>query len=163
MAAAKPPVPVRAGQIWADTHYGSKGRTVRILEVDSARALVEVATDATGPGAAKAVGRRRRVLYDHRGLRGYRLVNEGEQAPTRRTAEEDRALHAHVATLRRVKLTLNENEIWVLYRLVVAERSDDRPTLLPDLPEELEHAMGMALAKLSSAQLDLNTPKEGDI
>lgn len=76
MASRKPPVPVWPGQIWADTYHGSKGRTVRVVEVDSARALIEVATNATGAGAAQTVGRRSRVLYDDRGIRGYRLVAE---------------------------------------------------------------------------------------
>lgn len=71
------------------------------------------------------------------------------------TADEDRAWLEHVRTLRRKKLIFNEDEIWVLYRLIVAERSSDTPTLLPDLPPELNYAMGMALAKLSEAHLDL--------
>lgn len=78
------------------------------------------------------------------------------------TATEANALFEHVRSLRRVKLTLNEDQIWVLYRLIVAERSSDRPTLLPDLPFELDHALGMALATLSDAQLKLNAPKDGD-
>lgn len=74
MTPAKKPIPVVPGQIWADAYHGSKGRTVRVIELDSARALVEVVANATGAGAASTVGRQRRVLYDHRGLRGYRLV-----------------------------------------------------------------------------------------
>lgn len=76
------------------------------------------------------------------------------------TSAEDRAWLEHVRTLRRKKLVFSEDEIWVLYRLIVAERSSDKPTLLPDLPPELNHAMGMALAKLSDAHLDLTTPAE---
>jgi hypothetical protein len=76
MTPVKKPIPVRPGQIWADAYHGSRGRTVRIVEVDSARALVEVATNATGAGAANTIGRRSRVLYDDRGLRGYRLVTD---------------------------------------------------------------------------------------
>lgn len=78
MATPKPPIPVLPGQIWANAHYGSKGRTVRVIEVGSVRALVEVATNATGAGAANTVGRRNRVLYDDRGIRGYRLVADTE-------------------------------------------------------------------------------------
>jgi len=71
------------------------------------------------------------------------------------TPAEDLALHEHVRTLRKVKLTFNEDQIWVLYRLLVAERTTGTPTLLPDLPRELDHAIGMALAKLSHAVLAL--------
>lgn len=78
------------------------------------------------------------------------------------TAAEDRAWLERVRTLRRKKLLFNEDEIWVLYRLIVAERSSNTPTLLPDLTPELDHAMGMALAKLSDAHLDLTAPKEGN-
>jgi hypothetical protein len=74
MTASKPPIPVLPGQIWADTYHGNKGRTVRVVEVDINRAVVEVVTNATGAGAANTIGRRSRVLFDHRGLRGYRLV-----------------------------------------------------------------------------------------
>jgi hypothetical protein len=79
------------------------------------------------------------------------------------TPEEDRALFDHVRTLRRVKVTLNEDEIWVLYQLIVRERSDGGPTLLPGLSREHDHAMGMALAKLSDAHLGLNAPKKGEV
>lgn len=79
------------------------------------------------------------------------------------TATENRALFEHVRALRKVKLTLNENEVWVLYRLLVAERSDDKPTLLPGLSREHDHAMGTALAKLSDAHIGLNAPKEGEV
>lgn len=79
------------------------------------------------------------------------------------TAAEDRSLHEHVRTLRRKKILLNEDEIWVLYRLIVAERSSNTPTLLPDLTPELDHAMGMALAKLSDAHVELTVPKEGNV
>jgi hypothetical protein len=82
---------------------------------------------------------------------------------TERTVTDEQALFESVANLRRVKLTFNENEIWALYRLLVAERSDNRPTLLPDLAPELSHAMGTALAKLSDANLDLSSPKERDV
>lgn len=165
MTARKPPIPVRAGQIWADTYHGSKGRTVRVVETDYRHAIVEVVTNATGPGAANTVGRRNRVLYDDRGIRGYRLVANtgGSATPTARTAAEDRALLEHVATLRRVKVTFNEDEIWALYRLLVAELSTDTPCLLPELHKEHEFAMSAALTKVSDAHMDLTTPKEGEI
>lgn len=76
---------------------------------------------------------------------------------------EERALYEHVRSLRKVKFTFNEDQIWVLYRLLVAERRDDTPSVMPELPLELDHAMGMALAQLSDAHLDLNAPKEGDV
>jgi hypothetical protein len=79
------------------------------------------------------------------------------------TPAEDRALFEHVRSLRKVKFTFNEDQIWVLYRLLVRERSDGAPTLLPGLSREHDHAMGVALAQLSDAYIDLTTPKEGDI
>jgi hypothetical protein len=79
------------------------------------------------------------------------------------TAAENRNLHEHVRSLRKVKLMFNEDQIWVLYRLLVAERSGGVPKLLPDLSRELDHAMGMALAQLSDAYIDLNAPRKGDI
>lgn len=75
------------------------------------------------------------------------------------TPAEDRALHEHVRTLRRIKLTFNEDELWVMYRLLATERTTGSPTLLPDLPRELDHAMGMALAKVSDAVLTLQDRK----
>jgi hypothetical protein len=66
--------PVRPGQVWADAYHGSKGRMVRVVEVDGARAIVEVVANANGAGAANAIGRRSRVLYDDRGIRGYWLA-----------------------------------------------------------------------------------------
>ena len=79
------------------------------------------------------------------------------------TAAEDRSIHDHVRSLRKVKLTFNEDQIWVLYRLLVRERSNGAPTLLPGLSREHDHAMGMALAQLSDAYIDLTTPKEGGV
>jgi hypothetical protein len=79
------------------------------------------------------------------------------------TAAEDRALFEHVRSLRKAKLTFNEDQIWVLYRLLVRERSDGAPTLLPGLSREHDHAMGMALAQLSDAHIDLTAPKEGGV
>lgn len=72
--------PVLVGQIWADKYPGSKGRTVRVVDVDHARATIEVITEAEPhlrwTPAGYTLGRRTRVLHDHRGLRGYRLVTE---------------------------------------------------------------------------------------
>jgi hypothetical protein len=79
------------------------------------------------------------------------------------TAAKNRALIEHVRTLRKVKLTFNEDQIWVLCQLVVAERAGDTPKLLRFLPHELDHALGMALAQLSDAYIALATPKEGDV
>lgn len=79
------------------------------------------------------------------------------------TTAEDRAWLERVRTLRRKKILLNEDEIWALYQLIVAERSSNTPTLLPDLPPHLDRALGMALAKLSDAHLDLNAPKGCDL
>jgi len=79
------------------------------------------------------------------------------------TPAEDRALFEHVHSLRKVKLTLNEDQVWVLYRLLVAEQHDGSPTLLPPLSRELDHAMGMTLAQLSDAYIGLNTPEEGKV
>lgn len=78
------------------------------------------------------------------------------------TVAEENALFDHVRSLRKVKLTFNEDQIWVLYRLVATERATGTPKLLPDLSPELDHAMGMALAQLSDAHMDLTAPKKGD-
>ena len=79
------------------------------------------------------------------------------------TPAEDRALCDRLRTLRKVKLTFNEDQVWVLYRLVAAERTTGTPRPLPDLSPELDHALGMALAQLSDAHMDLTAPKKGDI
>lgn len=77
MTTSKPPVEVRAGQVWADKSRDYKGREVRILELDSIRARVEVVKESDTPWSSRStLGRQSRVLYDHRGLRGYRLVSE---------------------------------------------------------------------------------------
>ena len=163
MGAKKPPVPVRVGQIWADTYYGNKGRTVRVVEMDGARATVEVVACAASAWT-DTIGRRSRVLYGDRGLRGYRLDRDAEATPTPDDrGADDRAWLAHVATLRRVKLTLNEEEIWALYRLAATEMTTTTPCLLLEPHAEHERAMGTALAKLSVAHTDLNAPKAGDI
>jgi len=78
------------------------------------------------------------------------------------TVAEENALFEHVRSLRKVKLTFNEDQVWVLYRLVAAERTTGTPRPLPDLSPELDHALGMALAQLSDAHMDLTTPKKGD-
>jgi hypothetical protein len=71
------PVPVRPGQIWADTDWRNKGRTVRILDVGIRYATYEVATEADAPWTSRStVGRQSRVEYGPRGPRGYRLVSE---------------------------------------------------------------------------------------
>ena len=74
------PIPVRPGQIWADLHPYSKGRTVRVIDVFNGRALVEVVTMCEerfrDRYSSNTIGRRTRVSIDHRGLRGYRLVSE---------------------------------------------------------------------------------------
>lgn len=68
MPTSNPPIKVVPGQIWADKDRRSAGRKVRILEVDGIRyATVQSPT---------GLGRKSRVMYDERGLRGYRLVSE---------------------------------------------------------------------------------------
>ena len=67
---------VKPGQIWADTYYGSKGRTVRVVEVGDTHAQVVVVT----PGESAwsdTTGRKSKVSHqDGRGLRGYKLIAE---------------------------------------------------------------------------------------
>ena len=72
------PIPVRPGQIWADADWRNKGRTVRVIGTDKIRfATYEVVTDPDSPYTMRStIGRWFRVQYDHRGLRGYRLVSE---------------------------------------------------------------------------------------
>lgn len=71
------PGPVRPGQIWADKYPGNKGRTVRVAEVEATHAVVEVATEADNSwSSGNTLGRRTRVGWDRKGLRGYRLVSE---------------------------------------------------------------------------------------
>jgi len=74
------------------------------------------------------------------------------------TVAEERALFERVTTLRRVKITLNEDEVWVLYRLLVQESRT--PSVFPETDTVHRHALGMALAKLSDAHQDLSMPKE---
>lgn len=69
MSAAKPPVKVQPGQVWADKDRRSAGRTVRVLEIDGRHAIVQSPT---------GLGRKSRVLHDENGLRGYRLVTDAE-------------------------------------------------------------------------------------
>jgi hypothetical protein len=69
---AVPTIKVVPGQIWADKDRRSTGRTVQILEVDGIRyAIVQSPT---------GLGRRSRVQYDERGLRGYRLVSQPKES-----------------------------------------------------------------------------------
>lgn len=71
MTTRKPTIKVVPGQIWADKDPRSAGRKVRVLEVDGVRhAIVQSPT---------GLGRKSRVLYDERGLRGYRLVSQPEE------------------------------------------------------------------------------------
>lgn len=74
------PIPVRPGQIWADLHPSSKGRTVRIVRVERGRALVEVVTmsdvQTRDRRGNSTVGRKTRVLFHNLGLNRYRLVSE---------------------------------------------------------------------------------------
>lgn len=79
------------------------------------------------------------------------------------TAAEDRAPTDHVMSLRRKNLTLNEDEIWVLYRLLASELGTLTPSVFPDSDTVHRHPAGMALAKLSDAHIDLITPKERDV
>lgn len=76
------------------------------------------------------------------------------------TPAEDRALVERVVRLPRKAITFNVEEIWYLYRLVVADRSTRTPCILPELHAEHEFTGGTALAKLSEAHVDLTTPKE---
>ncbi len=55
---------------------------------------------------------------------------------------------------RRVTLTLNEDELWLLYRLAVGEVSGG-PCLIEQPHVEHETAAGTALAKLSDAVLTI--------
>lgn len=82
MTTRKPPIKVVAGQIWADKYPGSKGRTVRVIEVGPTHATVEVATEAHNQYTPKGsnLGRQTRVSYGPRGLNGYRLESEPETA-----------------------------------------------------------------------------------
>lgn len=74
---------------------------------------------------------------------------------TSTTPAEDRAWLDHVASLRRKKITFNEDEIWALYRLLATERTTGTRKHLPDLAPELDFALGMALSKLSDAVASL--------
>jgi|GEM_PF-4761797 len=58
-------------------------------------------------------------------------------------------------------LTLNEDELWLLYRLVVDEVSGG-PCLLEQPHIEHETAAGTALAKLSDAVLAIQERNAGD-
>lgn len=82
MPTRNPPIKVVPGQIWADKDPRHEGRTVRVVEADGVRyAVLEVVADSskTWPGKSSAIGRRSRVLYDDRGVRGYRLVSQPKE------------------------------------------------------------------------------------
>lgn len=82
MPTRKPPIKVVPGQIWADKDKRHEGRTVRVVETDNIRFVVlEVIADSskTRPGKTSAIGRKSRVLFDDRGVRGYRLVSQPEE------------------------------------------------------------------------------------
>lgn len=71
MPATKPPL-VRPGQLWTDS-----AGTVRVIKPgdDSADVVVVSMADQSGSQYPLcAVGRKCRVFYDARGLRGYTLV-----------------------------------------------------------------------------------------
>lgn len=78
-AMRKPLIKVVPGQIWADKYPGSKGRTVRIVEVGATHATVEVATEAHSSWSnGNTIGRQTRVSYGPRGLSGYTLETDVE-------------------------------------------------------------------------------------
>lgn len=82
MTTRKPLIKVVPGQIWADKDPRHEGRTVRVVETDNIRlATLEVIADSikTWPGKTSAIGRKSRVLFDDRGLRGYRLVSQPKE------------------------------------------------------------------------------------
>lgn len=77
MPSRTPDIKVKPGQIWADKDKRSAGRKVQILEVDGIRfAIVQSPT---------GLGRKSRVQYDHRGLRGYTLVSDPDEQGTAAT------------------------------------------------------------------------------
>jgi hypothetical protein len=79
-------------------------------------------------------------------------------------AASDRAFIDRVAGLRRMKVTLNEDEIWYLYRLAVEDLSTDTPCVIGTESHGKHQRVGsMALAKLSGAHMDLTMPKDGGI
>jgi hypothetical protein len=76
------PIPVRPGQIWADNDKRCAGRQVRIVEVDSTHALVELHVPrAVGDDHAKP-GRQTRIRLDRfrPTTTGYRLAEEAPDA-----------------------------------------------------------------------------------
>lgn len=89
-AARKPTVKVVPGQIWADKYPGSKGRTVRIIEVGPTHATVEVVTEAHSSWSnGNTIGRQTRVSYGPRGLNGYQLESEPENVAPAAAQEYD--------------------------------------------------------------------------
>jgi hypothetical protein len=79
-------MPVAAGQIWADTAWQQKGRTIVIEAVvggeedGTCDACTRVLTDADTPHTFRStVGRRSRVrISSNGGIRGYRLISTSE-------------------------------------------------------------------------------------
>lgn len=85
MTVAKAPIRVAAGQIWADTAWQQKGRTVLVEAVvgdgeGGSYACLRVLTDAETPYTSRStVGRRSRVRIGANGrIRGYRPISDGE-------------------------------------------------------------------------------------
>lgn len=76
MTASKPPVKVEVGQTWADKDQWNQGRTCRVVRLDGRHAVLAVVTEATNKPKylRSTVGRTSSVLYDERGVRGYRLI-----------------------------------------------------------------------------------------
>ena len=72
---------VRTGQVWADNDPRSAPRTVRVLEVDDEKALVEVVTPAA---AATNAGARTRISVKRfrPTTTGYRLVEDVPESAT---------------------------------------------------------------------------------
>jgi hypothetical protein len=71
---------VRRGQIWADTHTGNKGRTIRIERTDTRHAYCTVVTCADDPATEVVFGLK--ISHNnHRGLRGYWLVSDPRTTP----------------------------------------------------------------------------------
>ena len=76
MPTPKPPVEVRVGQVWADKDPRSVGRHVRIVRMDSRHVYAERVYPA-GSHFLPDLKRKAptRILWDHRGVRGYRLAS----------------------------------------------------------------------------------------
>lgn len=83
MTASEPPAKVEVGQIWADKNQWHHGRTCRVVRIDGRHVVLVVVTEATNKPKhlRSTVGRTSSVLFDERGVRGYRLISEGEGTP----------------------------------------------------------------------------------